>query len=128
MCLFVVTPCILEESAITSRYALLVDHTLHTPHTTQHYTLHPIHATRHTPHYTQHKHNHQGLQGAVVTADMDGRALSTTGKRELRCLARESGLDKTCRRRLYAAIEDLKGGVAGADGEWIALNSGEEDG
>lgn len=63
----------------------------------------------------------------MVEANIDGRALSTISKSELRCLAREGGLDKTSRRRLYAAIEDLKSGAASADGEWIALNGGEDD-
>ncbi|CAM9476973.1 unnamed protein product [Ectocarpus fasciculatus] len=60
------------------------------------------------------------LQRAVVAKDIDGRVLSTMTKAEMRSLARNAGLRKDSRRRLYAVINDLKAG--GADGEWVALH------
>lgn len=61
---------------------------------------------------------HQELEEAVVEADIDGRALSTMRKGDLRSLARKACLDKASRRSLYAAVEDLKDGI-GADGERV---------
>ncbi|CAM9113797.1 unnamed protein product [Ectocarpus sp. 12 AP-2014] len=67
--------------------------------------------------------DHVGLrdfQRAVVEKDIDGRVLSTMTKAEMRSLARNAGLHKGSRRRLYSVIDDLKAG--GADGEWVALH------
>lgn len=62
----------------------------------------------------------QDFQRAVVEKDIDGRVLSTITKAEMRSLARNAGLHKGSRRRLFSVIDDLKAG--GADGEWVALH------
>lgn len=65
----------------------------------------------------------QDVHRAVVEGDIDGRALSTMVKGELRLLARKAALGSTSRKRLYAAVGALKGGDAG--GEWVALHGSE---
>eukprot|EP00903_Cladosiphon_okamuranus_P010248 g9703.t2 len=60
------------------------------------------------------------MHQTVVKAEVDGRALSTMSKRELRALARQAALTSAYRKRLYAAVGALKDGDAG--GEWVALH------
>lgn len=64
----------------------------------------------------------QGLQGTVVQVQggVDGRALSTMDKDDLRSLARQASLGSAARRRLYGAVGDLK--VGDGDGEWVVLH------
>lgn len=61
----------------------------------------------------------------MVEADIDGRALSTMSKDELRSLARQASpaLHSASRKNLYAAVASLKEGDAG--GEWVALHGSE---
>ncbi|CAM9135492.1 unnamed protein product, partial [Hapterophycus canaliculatus] len=61
----------------------------------------------------------QELQQTIVESNIDGRAMGSMVKDELRILAKKASLDKVSRRRLYVAVDDLKAG--GGDGEWVAL-------
>lgn len=58
-----------------------------------------------------------------MESNIDGRAMGSMDKSELRSLARRAYLDKVSRWRLYTAVDDLKAG--GGDGEWVALYGSE---